>query len=70
MIDLKARTRKWGNSVGVVLPKELGIRPNEEITIHLEPGRSHTRVKDIFGKFKVKGGVAALMKEIDEDLEG
>jgi antitoxin component of MazEF toxin-antitoxin module len=69
MIDVKARTRKWGNSVGIVLPKELGFRPNEEIVVHLEPGKRHTRARDIFGKFKFKGSVEELMREIDKDLE-
>jgi antitoxin component of MazEF toxin-antitoxin module len=68
MIEIKIKAKKWGNSVGILLPKKLGIKPDQEINIHLEPARRVTRVKDIFGTVHLKGTVKALMEEIDQEL--
>lgn len=69
MLEFKARTKKWGNSVGLVLPKKLGIPEGKELVVFVEPARNVTHVKDIFGKFKFKQDVASLMKEIDKELD-
>ena len=56
MIQINARTRKWGNSVGVVIPnevvKEQGIAEGQEVIMTIL-SRKKTRVKDIFGMFPV-----------------
>ncbi len=69
MIELKTKAKKWGNSVGILLPKDLGIKPNQEVNIHLEPTKRFSTIKDIFGKLQFKRSVKALMKEIDEELD-
>ena len=70
MIEIKAKTKKWGNSVGIILPKKLGMQPDQEITLHIET-HPVTTVKDIYGLFAGKiGNVEKLMKEIDEELHG
>ena len=37
MMEIKAMTRKWGNSIGILIPKEAvkreDIKPNQEITL-------------------------------------
>ncbi|MBI2655661.1 AbrB/MazE/SpoVT family DNA-binding domain-containing protein [Candidatus Woesearchaeota archaeon] len=52
MVETQVKTRKWGSSIGVVLPKELvdeiGIKPNEKIRIDIKTG---VKVKDVFGMF-------------------
>ena len=52
MVETEVKTRKWGSSIGVVLPKELvddiGIKPNETIRIDVKKG---VKVKDVFGMF-------------------
>ena len=68
MIELKTRTRKWGHSVGILIPKQFGIKEDEELRIHIEPANRFTKVKDIFGTFKLNRSVKSLMKEIDRDL--
>jgi len=68
MIELKTRTKKWGNSVGILLPKRFGVRADEDIHVHIEPAKRFTTVKDIFGTFKLKQSTKALMKEIDREL--
>ena len=66
-------TRKWGNSIGVTLPKEIvekeKIQPNEKITIDVHK-KNPLKVMDIFGKLKLKKPVKQLMRDIDRDLEG
>lgn len=52
MVETKVKTRKWGSSIGVVLPKELvdeiGIKPNEKISIDV---KKRPLAKEFFGKF-------------------
>ena len=52
MVETEVKTRKWGSSIGIVLPKELvdkiGIQPNENIMIDVKKG---VKVKDVFGMF-------------------
>ena len=36
MMEIKAMTRKWGNSIGILIPKKQlreDIKPNQEITL-------------------------------------
>ena len=52
MVETEVKTRKWGSSIGVVLPKEvvdeIGIKPDETIRIDV---RKSLKVKDVFGMF-------------------
>lgn len=69
MIEITARTKKWGNSIGVILPKNLGFREDQDVHMAIEsPGRK-TKVKDIFGTIKLKKSTEELMKEIDSELD-
>ncbi len=51
-METEVKTRKWGSSIGVVLPKELvdeiGIKPNETIKINV---KKNIKIKDVFGMF-------------------
>ncbi|MBS3101728.1 AbrB/MazE/SpoVT family DNA-binding domain-containing protein [Candidatus Woesearchaeota archaeon] len=53
MVEIQAKTRKWGSSIGVVLPKalveEAGIKPNEKIVIEI---KKRPLAKDFFGLLK------------------
>lgn len=53
MVETEVKTRKWGSSIGVVLPKELvdeaGIRPDETIVIDV---RKRHKAKEFFGLLK------------------
>jgi len=72
MIEIKARTKEWGNSIGVIIPKEAivkeGIKPNQEIVlqIHTKP---ITQGKDIFGKWKFKKPTEQLLKEVRKEFD-
>ena len=53
MVEIEAKTRKWGSSIGVVLPKEvvdeIGIKPDEKITIDI---KKRPLAKEFFGLLK------------------
>ena len=71
MMEVKAKTKKWGNSIGVLIPKEVvkeeKIKPNQEITLMIST-KPITRGKDIFGTLKFKECTEKLMKEIDKEF--
>jgi len=69
MIEIVAKTKKWGNSVGIILPKHLGAIPNKEIRVHIDLIKKPTRVGDIFGVIKFKKTTKQLMREIDKELD-
>lgn len=53
MVEIETKTRKWGSSIGVVLPKkiveEAGIKPNEKIVIEV---KRKPLAKEFFGLLK------------------
>ena len=73
MVIITAKTKKWGNSTGIVIPRELGIPPGKNITIDIKP-QHFTTVGDVFGllrkhNLRLKKSTAQLMAEIDRELE-
>ena len=52
MAEIETKTRKWGSSIGVILPKvlvdEVGIKPNETIVIEV---KKRHKAKEFFGLF-------------------
>jgi len=54
MVEIKAETRKWGNSIGIILPKEIvrreKIRPKQKVTLLLV--KRTNVLKKTFGSFK------------------
>lgn len=65
MIDIITKTRKWGNSVGILIGKE--IKPGKTVRV-LITEEKFTKARDIFGTLKLKTPTDKLMKEIDKDL--
>ena len=72
METITVKTKKWGNSIGIRLPKEVvkqnKIKPEEEITIQVGKQKV-TKAKDIFGILKPKESVEKSMKDIDKALD-
>ena len=72
MMEIKAKTKKWGNSIGVIIPKEIirqqNIRPDQEVTI-LISSKPITTGRDIWGTFKFKKSTEQLMREVDKDFD-
>lgn len=54
MVEIIVKTRQWGNSIGVTIPKEIAekekIGPNEEITIDIK--KTHLPDPKSFGALK------------------
>ena len=76
MFRSDTKLRAWGNSVGVILPKEIlkeeGLSVNDEVEIILK--KKSNPLKDAFGKlkeFKAKSDKSTeeILKEIDEELK-
>ena len=70
MIELKGKVRKWGRSLGVVIPKETiekeGIRENQSIDLIIR--KPNNVLRESYGLFKKKINTEKVMKEIDEEL--
>lgn len=72
MIERETRLRAWGNSIGVVIPKEDVIKENlhadQKVKVIIAAIES-IKVKDIFGKLKLKRSTGQIMKETDKELD-
>jgi antitoxin component of MazEF toxin-antitoxin module len=75
MEKINTIVKKWGNSYGIILPKELvqsqELKEGARIDIIVQP-RKKTKVKDIFGilKGKLKKDTDQIMDEVDKELWG
>lgn len=60
----RTRIREWGNSLGIVIPKEIvikeGLRPNEHVTVTISRKQI---LEDFFGKLKKARIDAQKMKD-------
>ena len=76
MFKSDTKLKAWGNSVGVVLPKEAlkeeGLAVNDEVEVILR--KKSNALRDAFGRlkeFKAKSGKSTedILKEVDEELK-
>ncbi|MBI2659723.1 AbrB/MazE/SpoVT family DNA-binding domain-containing protein [Candidatus Woesearchaeota archaeon] len=76
MFKSETKLKAWGNSIGVILPKEAlkeeGLSINDEVEIILK--KKSSPLKDAFGRlkeFKAKStkSTEEMLKEVDEDLK-
>ena len=74
METIDVKVKKWGNSLGVVLPRNIldseNIAEGSDIEISVR-AKHKTKVKDIFGMLKGKlvRDTDEVLKEIDEEFE-
>ena len=65
---IAAKTRKWGNSLGIIIPKgeveNLKLKENQ--TVILEITKKENPLKELFGFGKLKKPTEELLKEIRE----
>lgn len=71
MAELKTEVKKWGNSLGLVIPKDLakkeGLKPNQKITVLLI--KRTNVLKETFGTLKKwKKPTQQIMDETDKEL--
>jgi len=67
-----AKVKKWGNSFGVIIPKDIvdkqNIKEGITVRINIQP-KNKSKAGDIFGLLKGKlGDTEKLLKEVDKDL--
>ena len=71
-MEIGAKTKKWGSSLGVIIPKEIvkkeRLQEGQEIRIEII-SRKKTTGEDIFGKLKFKKPIQILLDETDKDFE-
>jgi len=69
---LVTKTRKWGNSLGLRIPKdvvnEMKLRENQEVVVELMP--KGNALKELFGfaKGKIKKSTEDILKEARKDI--
>ena len=72
MIEIKTRLRRWGNSLGVIVPQKVieseKVKEGDEITLLVSNKKPNLR--KLYGKHKFKKPVEQIMKEMDKDLYG
>jgi len=68
---IRCHTKQWGNSLGIVIPKDAvkqhGLKPHEDIVIEIK-GKVNV-LKELFGALKFKKPTAQLLKEARAELE-
>ena len=73
MIEIETKLKGWGNSIGLVIPKDM-IRENnlklrQRVRVIIKPVKV-LKVRDLFGKFKnIKKSTDQIMKEIERALD-
>ena len=69
MQTFHAKPKKWGNSVGVVIPKDIleaeGVQEDEEIEVAIIKRRP-SRIWELAGTLKTNKTTQQIMDEIDE----
>ncbi|PIN81649.1 hypothetical protein COV11_01475 [Candidatus Woesearchaeota archaeon CG10_big_fil_rev_8_21_14_0_10_30_7] len=70
MIEIEAKLRHWGNSLGITIPKDtvsdLNLKSGEDVKIFFT--KSSDVLKKTFGTLKIKKPTQILMEEIDKEL--
>ncbi len=63
---LIVKTRKWGSSLGVIIPKdvvnELKLRDDQDVVLDIKP--KENPLKELFGSVKLTKPTGQLLKEI------
>jgi len=70
---VEAKVRKWGKSLGVVIPKEQAMKERicENETITLMIGKKSNVLRETFGTLKFKKSTQEMLDESDrEDWDG
>ncbi len=69
MIELETKARKWGNSIGVSLPKDViekaNIKPDKEVRLFIQDKKID--LSKFFGTLKIKKPTQEILDEIRQD---
>lgn len=71
MATATVMAKKWGNSIGVIIPKEVvekeGIKPEQQLEINVKGKK--TVLEELFGALPFKKPTEQLLKESRKELE-
>ncbi|MDD9954402.1 MAG: hypothetical protein OXR66_08790 [Candidatus Woesearchaeota archaeon] len=69
MADFEATPRKWGNSLGIIIPQEVveqeGLVLGKKVRF-IVVNESMERIKNAFGSLHIDTPTEQIMREIDE----
>ncbi|MBI4149284.1 AbrB/MazE/SpoVT family DNA-binding domain-containing protein [Candidatus Woesearchaeota archaeon] len=69
MLHFESKVRKWGRSLGIVVPKEgiekEGIKANDAIDLFIV--RKSNALKETFGTMRFTKPIRKIMEEIDRE---
>jgi len=69
MLEVKAKIREWGRSLGIVLPKEEilkeGLKKDDTVTVLI--ARRKNVLKETFGIIKFKRSTDEILNESDRE---
>ena len=72
METILVKTKKWGNSLGIRLPRKVvsdnKLKPEEEVLIQIGKPKA-SKAKELFGILKQKEPIEKSMKDIDKALD-
>ena len=70
-MTIEVKTKKWGNSIGIVIPSEtvekLNLVPEQKVIIEIT--KEDNVLKELFGSFKFKKPTEQILKEVRKDFE-
>ncbi len=70
-MGIEVKTKKWGNSIGIIIPSEavdkLNIKPEENLVIEIN--KKENVLKELFGAVKFKKPTEEILKEVRKDFE-
>jgi len=68
---IQVKAKKWGNSIGFIIPSEaiekLHIKPDENLEIEIS--KSSNVLKEMFGTMKSKKSAKQMIEEVRKELE-
>lgn len=71
MIEVETIARRWGNSIGISLPRDVvekaNIKPDKEVKIFVQDKR--VDLSKVFGTLKIRKPTQEILDEIREGEE-
>ncbi|MBS3086664.1 AbrB/MazE/SpoVT family DNA-binding domain-containing protein [Candidatus Pacearchaeota archaeon] len=75
MEQIRTKVKKWGNSFGIIIPKEIisreGLKEDNEVFVTVQP-KKYTTVGDIMElakKFKIKRKSKKSTQEVMDEID-
>ncbi|MFH1889778.1 MAG: AbrB/MazE/SpoVT family DNA-binding domain-containing protein [Nanoarchaeota archaeon] len=73
-MTIQTKTKRWGNSIGIIIPSEtvdkLNIQPEDEVVIEIEKIEKKGNVlREMFGTLKSKKTARQMVNETRKELE-